>query len=356
MNGIAPARFPVLALLLIAAAPLSADSPVIHFDLPPTVLATPTSPDGSHGDVVQCEFRLSSLIAAPDSPKIDQWLIVCQPRDQQLMIVDYRPRTDAQSDIEGAIQVKSTKESTMSMGLSLDGHYSVARGNIGADKGNKNTNSRQYNLSAPQKAVTASGTINRGRGVYFKFRRSARQILEGEKTFQLVLRVPAGWRGSLIDISIVAQSERNTFGGLDRQVKTMGQSSFVVAACREGDSDALQIARRLSVAEQSLRTLISQQAVRHSSNSLSGLLRKVAVRLDLQDPDMDTRWIMRLLAGEADPYIDEEIRRLPMKVRLGVLDYCEIREEFQRLSETTSSEQDTNRVAANLRPTHGTAN
>ena len=182
MFGTTPTRFPAVLLIALTASPLLASNAVIRFDLPPTVVAKPTVTDERTTNIVECQFRVSSLIASPDSPQIDQWLVVCQPRDAELTIVDYCPKTDSESDIEGSIEVKTSRESTASMGLSLDGNYgSVVRANIGADKGNKNTNSRQFALAAPQQAVTASGTINRGRGVYFKLRRSARQILEGEK-------------------------------------------------------------------------------------------------------------------------------------------------------------------------------
>ncbi len=349
MKRIASPRVPLALLIVFTAAPLLASNTVIRFDLPPTVAAKPGPPGGHSGNIVHCQFRLSSLIASPDSPQIDQWLIVCGPRDPSLVIVDYRPKTNAQSEIEGPIEVKSTNESTSAMGVSLDGHYGTfVGGNLGADQGKKKTDSRQYSLAAPQRAVTASGTINRGRGVYFKLRRSARQVLEGEKTFQLSFRVPPSWRGSLIDVSIIAQSQRRSFAGLDKQIKTMGQSNFVVAAYRDGDQQAAQLSHQLAVAEQSLRNLAHQQATNDSVSSLSAMLRRVAIKLDLQSPDRDDRWVWRLLAGEADPYLDKQIRRLPMEIRLAVLDYCELRDAFERLADVPAGER-ADRVAANTR-------
>ena len=87
---------------------------------------------------------------------------------------------------------------------------------------------------APVQAVTASGTINRGRGVYFKLRWTAQQILEGEKTFHNTSR-PEQWRGSLMDVSVIAQGERKSFGW-ERETKTIGSANFVVAVFKDHDT------------------------------------------------------------------------------------------------------------------------
>jgi hypothetical protein len=337
----APIRGATFLLIALMTSTLAAGNAVIRFDLPPTVAATAS---GQQSNTVLCQFRVSSLIATPGSPAIDQWLVVCQPRDPELMIVDYSPKTDAESDIDGPIEVKSTDESSASLGLSIDGNY-FARASLGADQCSKSTDSRQYAVTAPRHAVTASGTINRGRGVYFKLRRSARQILEGDKIFKLVLRVPDHWRGSLIDVSIIAQSLRSKLAGLDKQVRTMGQSNFVVAAYREGDQEAARLSRKLADAEQALRQLARRRVGSSNVHSLTGILRRVAVKLDLQPPEHSTAWVWRLLTGDADPYLDKEIQQLPINLRLAALDYCEIRDDFTRLADCRRVET-TDRVAA----------
>jgi hypothetical protein len=319
-------------LLCLAIVPAQASEAVIQFDLPPTMVAETVTQDTATL-TARCELRISSLIATPGTPVIDQWLVQCQPRDPAIRIVDYAPKTEADSDVEGPIQIKISDEQTGSVGLSLDGNYGHSlHGGVGADRGSKSTNSRQYNMAAQAQTVTAAGTINRGRGVYFKLRRSAHQILEGEKVFQITLRVPRHWRGSLIDVSVVAQSERKSLGGWDRQVKTLGASKFVVAAYAGGDTEAEKLSRQLAEAEQHLQDWASTQTA-HRDTSLPALLRQVAVKLELEQPEQDLRWIRRLMAGDADPYLDQEIQRLPMDVRIAVLEYCELREEFDRLSD-----------------------
>ncbi len=139
----------------------------------------------------------------------------------------------------------------------------------------------------------------------------------------------------MIDVSVTAQAERRVLAGLDKQIKTLGQAQFVVAAYRDGDTEAAQASRDLAAAEHALREFVQREPA-SAGTSLSSLLRQVAIKLDLESPDDGQRWIGRLLAGDADPHFDKTISGQPMQVRLAVLDYCERREEFGRLSRSTT--------------------
>lgn len=328
----------IVRVLIIASMysvlPASADNSIIHFDLPQTTIARPVAGEAGGDSLVTIELKLSSLIAAPDVPRIDQWLVQCQPRDRSLSIADYAPRTEVCSDIAGTIQFKKTNEHNKSIGFSIDGNYgSFARGKSGIDQASKDINSYQLERIAPVQAVTASGTINRGLGVYFKLRWTAQQVLEGEKTFQLTLRVPPNWRGSLIDVSVVAQSEQKTFAGFDSETKTLGSADFIIAAYLQGDLQAEARARQLFDAELTLRSAASQYSPKPSLHSVTSLLRHVAMKLDVEPSKPDSDWIERLLLCRADPYLDKEIQKLPMPLRVAVLDYVDIRDDFLTIND-----------------------
>ena len=303
---------------------------VIRFDIRPTAPAFASADDPL---LMTCNFQLSSLIASPSVPRIDQWLVKFQPRDPQVSITDYAPRTDLGSDVDGPVQVKTINEQKKSLGLSLNGDYAKAlQGSAAAEGYTKTTDSEQYNRIAPVQAVTASGSINRGRGVYFKLRWTAQQVLEGEKSFQLTFQVPPQWRGSLIDISVSAQSQRHSFAGWDNQIKTLGSANYVVAVHPQGDREAAKQAKRIALAEQALRDTVALYPQRQSPQSLPAMIRHVAVKLNLDSPCPDHRWIQRLLKGEADPYMDREISKLPMEVRVAAIDYHDARNKFAQLS------------------------
>ncbi len=155
MNYRAYARTIVIAVAvgLLPASSASADhAPVVHFDLPPLAAAGPAESDPSDPTLVTVQLRLSAMIAAADVPRIDQWLVRCQPRDSEVSIADYAPRTETSSDLATPIQVKETEEHCKTLGLSLDAAYgSTAHGNAGADHTKKNINTLQFDRIAPNK-------------------------------------------------------------------------------------------------------------------------------------------------------------------------------------------------------------
>jgi len=124
-----------LAASLYSEANVSADhDPVVRFDLPAVVAARPADADPSDPTLVTIPLRLSSMIESPEVPRIDQWLVRCQPRDNTTSIADYAPRSEASSDLASPIQVKQTEEQTNAIGLSVDGAYGhLAHGKAGAD-------------------------------------------------------------------------------------------------------------------------------------------------------------------------------------------------------------------------------
>ena len=306
------------------------NAPEIFFDLPLVSAGVPLQ-TSSASQLVDVELRLSSMIVAPNPQRIDQWIVRCQPRQDGIQIADYAPRTEVTSPIQGPIQVKLTDEKTESVGLAVNGTYGdLARGNVGADRGSKKAECLQYDRVAPVHAVTASGTINRGRGVYFKLKWTEQQVLEGEKVFHLTLSVPAAWRSGLIDVSVIAQSEKKSFGGWDRDVVTLGRASFVVAVYRTGDSEAMAAARNLADAEDNLRRTVT--ANRYHKNPITGLVQNVAELFDSKRQVAPQQLLEQLLVEGASPHVDKQLLQLPVQARVVALDYCDAREAFVRLN------------------------
>lgn len=330
MTYINPSQSIWFALCLLAT-PVCASE--IVFDLPPTTAALPVVESTDDG-LVTVHLRLSSMIESPDVPRIDQWMIRCQPRDFEISIADYSPKTETGSDLVTPIQVKQTDERTNAVGFSVDGGYHSARGTAGVDQSNKQVDSFQFERAAPVQAVSAAGTINRGRGVYFKLRWTALQVLEGEKVFSITMQVPPAWRGGMMDVQVIAQSQRSSFGW-DREPETLGAADFVVGMFRQGDSEAAELAQSLADAEHQLRKVAEQHPTKRDVRTLPGMLRHVATKLDLEGEQPRTDWMKRLLSNRADPHLDREICKLPMPVRVAVLDYVDVRDEFNTINRST---------------------
>lgn len=334
----------LLALVVIpttlASSSPAADPPLVQFDLPTTAVALPTDDP----NLVQIELRLSSMIESPQPAAVSQWMVRCVPRDPSVLIADYSPRTETGSNVLTPIKIKTTAEQSQSTGFAVDGTYAnLAHANIGADRGKKHSNVVEFDRVAPLQAVTATGTIHRGKGVYFKLRWTATQVLEGEKLFHITLSVPEHWRGGWMDVSVIAHSESTPTlspwnpASWDRDPKTIGRANFVVAVYRLGDSDAERLAHTISEAERKLRQLSKQHLRSSPSNSLPSMLRSVAAKLDLEPSHDPSQAIQRLLSGNADPLFDKQIRKMPIPIRIAALDYVDLRNEFNAMSGQTRS-------------------
>ena len=263
--------FSLISVLMVPACFLDqaiAEPPRIDFDMPSTVTAVDTTPAGGRREIT-LEFALSSLVVAPSEagprtdPPIDHMLVYCRCRDS-LPVVDYSPKTSLASDFAGTVSVTRKTEQVDSFGLSVNGKAQyVAGGHVGVDDQDKRSDSTQYQRHAPLAAVVASGTTHRGRGVYFKFRWTSRQVLEGEKRFRVTVAVPEAWRGGLVDVRVDANGKEGSLFATPK-MRTILSKDFVIAAHQEHDAEAADLAIRLARLDQRLATFAGQDS-RHSN-------------------------------------------------------------------------------------------
>ncbi|QEF96507.1 hypothetical protein Mal15_05350 [Stieleria maiorica] len=342
-------RCVVTAALLITTHTLGsvdapADAPKIQFDMPAVVVAQDTSLPGQatglprQGREVSVQLVLSSLIAgrvgvaSQDAPPIDHLLVRCRMRDR-LPVIDFAPKTELQSDFAGPISVTNKDEQSDSIGLNLDGVVPhVGAAHFGADESRKRSDSTEFQRQAPVQAVIASGTIDRGRGVYFKFRWTTQQVLEGEKLFRVSFAVPESWRGGLLEVSITAHGVDHSLFGSSK-LRPRAQQDFVVAVHQQGDLQAADIALRLAHLDRKLAAF-ARQHPKSGSNPISQLWRRV-VPPDADEPS-ESQWYQGITSNRLDPYTDQQIRSLPMQVRVAVLGYSNAARELLELGQEGS--------------------
>ena len=330
------AKFSTLILVLSTTSIARANQP-IEFDLP-NVIPGEVAPSAFGGNQVSFPLRLSSLIIDPEAASVDRWIIRCAPR-KRTPVVDYSPKTELHSDYEGPIQVTQTNENTHSFGVGVNADYQkMVRGNIGLDDQSRKSNSRKFNQVAPLQTVVASGTFDRGHGVFFKLRSTPTSVLEGEKTFQVSFAISDDWRGGVFDVTVVAQKTARGFAG-DDHIHTLASRHFVVAVYPAGITQSRELAIQLAQAERELRRVAVHTEVMSSTKknpveSLFGSL--TAWAKNDPKPNPSSHWLPRVLSRSADPYTDKSISRLPMSTRVAVLDYCQARDDFE--NQTVSNE------------------
>ena len=69
------------------------------------------------------------------------------------------------------------------------------------------------------------------------------------------------------------------------------------------------------------------------------MLRHVATKFDLEaDQRHQQDWLQRLLTDRADPHLDKQISRLPMPLRVAILEYADLRDAFVTMGESQPSQ------------------
>ncbi|TWU58918.1 hypothetical protein Poly51_16980 [Rubripirellula tenax] len=314
----------------------------IQFDLPSVAVAHDTELS-SVGDAaavptgwntVSFELRLSCINEAAPIVAMQQCTVRVKPRDASVQIVDYSPRTEVISDLTSPVQIKRTDEKSRSMGLSLDGNYGrIARGNVGSDNGSKQTESVQFDRAAPMQAVITAGTFDRGRGAYFKFRRTETQVLEGERRLQITMCVPPTWRCELVDVDVTCETERRKQSLWDKSSHPVTSTNFIVATYRNDDAQAAELAHRLASTEYQLKVMAQRVTAPPAPLTLTGMLRQVGKTFESNPVPSDQNWLSNLLQTGDDPQRDRSFASLPTPIKTTAMNYVQLRHWFVRLDD-----------------------
>ncbi|XZE54834.1 hypothetical protein SH139x_000813 [Planctomycetaceae bacterium SH139] len=274
-------------------------------------------------------LELSTLIVSPTAPRVDQVLIEAQLLDESLRVADYGPRTQTASRFVGDISVELCDESNQRVGLSAAGSYPpLAKADLGADVGSKQSELRKYQEVAPLEILAAAGTTSRHRGVFFKLRATPQQVLEGDKLFYLVVSAPADWRAGLLSLRMRAQSTRRSLPGMPPEPVLLADRQFLIAVHRHDDAAARLAANEFRSALERLQAVAQREAKQIERRAQSNLLHQLATKLELAEPKIPADWLQQTIFHRVDTHSDRRFQRLPVDVRVAVLDYQAARQAF----------------------------
>lgn len=336
----------LLAFSLVTGALLADEPTSIGFDVSSVAVAREAS--ASESTFVPPGYRwvtfhldISALIDSTSRSKPHEFLYQVTSASRDASVVDYSPRTQLSDTVIGGIQEEKCDEKASSLGLGIKGTYhGIVHADGGADTSKKSSTKTKVQRVAPQEIVYASGTIDRGRGVYFKLRSTPTHVLDGQKRFAITMQVPENWRGDLVDVQMSAVLPVRSFKNLQRQSTAFQRARFQVAVFAENDEIARRWAWQLAEAEQNLRHVASREASNIRDRSVPTIFHHVAIALDVMQPKIAENWLARTLHGSVDPYFDRQIRQLPVDVKVAVLDYLDCKSKYAGLtrSQETSRE------------------
>jgi hypothetical protein len=162
----------------------------------------------------------------------------------RLKILDYLPNTTLESTYaDDRIEVADMTENTDSTGAEARVAYSVLSLSSTKNQSAKKTEQNHYKRVAPKSLVLASGTTNRGHGVFFKLRPSNGASLEGAKEFTFLAIVPKEWRGDWCTFVCAARANKKSLVSTSIVLSGIEQAHVGLYLC--GDRQASDLCAQL---------------------------------------------------------------------------------------------------------------
>jgi hypothetical protein len=332
--------FSVAALVLLFLSIMTAPSalagvPQVEFDAAYVVACRDVTPEGfaaanPQQRLVEARIDISALLQRGSEDDLAEYYFRLTSPRRSVQVHDYLPKTKLAGDIAGNISIEEKNERSAGLGLSLAGVYSGAAKAAGnANLGTTRSKTVRFDRLPPLESLTASGTIDRGTGVFFKLRPSSRTSLEGGNEYVLMLRVPCEWRADYLHLHCQATGwRRGPVRALDER-KNCGSCDFLIALHLEGDRQARDAALELTAAESRLRRAAAEIAEPKVPPSLAGRLGHVFSGGDVKLPE---DWLERVLHGPTHAELRMLMTRLPRTVRESVMRYLAARQRLEGIN------------------------
>lgn len=319
---------------------VNAQSPSITFDAPAIAIAQSLDPAVSNyalagGKLIRLRFPVSTYGSPGFRGVVDEYAVEIESPHQSLRMVDLWPSQEAYSEIEGTIRVENSEQSELDLGFKAGAAFApIGQASASGSYQQRGSTKEQFQRKPPMQMLTSSGTIRRGFGCFFKFRPGPYADLEGSREIAILAEVPNNWRADMLRVTMRAVGRRSEHS---RQRETLHTTTLWVTLHQEGDQSASARVRRFLQRERELRGLATAQRSQISETSLPTVWHKLGAALDVIEPHLPANYIHQVIFGPTDQYLDGKAHRLPMELRIAILDYWEERDALIALAFGTPS-------------------
>jgi hypothetical protein len=238
----------LMVVAVMGAAVANAETPTVVFDLPLTVECRDVTPHRYEASyqrkIFEAVVKISPQLLAGEEKDLKR-LHYEISTEQQMPVISFAPSSQVTSDIAGGTIAIQTDDHHGQLLV----HYLVTPaagdGNL---TGNLNSSHAQYLLLAPKQILVASGTIERGCGVYYDLKPSTQDTLQKQREFACLFDVPATWRAGYLTVRCRSQGiKRGLLGDAD---VNCGMGLLSVGLYRQNDGEALAAAYELGKRQQ----------------------------------------------------------------------------------------------------------
>ena len=343
-------RFGLLFVNVLVGLALSmaiADEAVVGFDAPAMAIAVPVNPEVVNapltgGKLVRVKVPVSTFLSPAFQGAVNEYVVELHCPQQTMRVVDFWPKQELYSEVQGTVSVDNRYHKDSHFAFNVSGGYEpFVRGNANGEFNEKIDSHQQFNRKPPMQLLTSAGTVLRGYGVFFKFRPGPVPQLEGEREVAILFEVPTNWRADLIQVTMHAAGQNGS-----SRSQVLGQSRLWMTVHQEGDQAAAAQAQRYVTQERALRALAAASQKQIEEKSLPTIWHKVGAALEVVEPKIPSDYLTKILfgaspaAGSKQPYFDNATNRLPVNVRVAILDYWEQRDAVLKLASGTVGVRD----------------
>lgn len=276
LRQLAPRAATLLFLVLAWQSPqrqhAAAEDVRILFDVPDKIECHDVTPQKCaamhpHLKVVEAKFRISASVAAgTEADVVDFTYMISSPK-LRLKILDFLPNTTLESRYtDDRIVVADIIEESDATSVDAQVGYSIFSLSAVKNQLSRKTEQNQYERIAPKALVLASGTMNRGHGVFFKLRPSNAASLEGSKEFSFLAIVPRTWRADWCTFVCSARASKKSLVG--NTIVTAGVSKADVGLYLSGDQEGSKLSDRLCVLQQDNDGLLAKHWANETAQAM----------------------------------------------------------------------------------------
>ena len=306
----------------------------VHFDVPAVVVAEVIDPafvtqPSSGGKFIRLRFPVSAFVAPELQGEVSEYVIEVGSPQASLRVVDFWPRNEMTSEIDGTIKVDESRNQTVEASLSASaGFEPFARGSANGKYQSKSDLQEHYTRKPQMEALTSSGTTQRGYGCFFKFRPGPASQLEGAREIAILAEVPQTWRADTALVRMRAVGRGSDFS----RPKPLSHSTMWMTIHLAGDQTAAAQAQRFLRGEQALRSMAHSAEPVVAKRAYPSMWHRVGAALDVVEPRIPEDYLFQVLYGPSEQYLEGNAHRLPIELRVAILDYWEERKQLQSLA------------------------
>ncbi len=325
----------------------TAEDAVVGFDAPAMAVAVPVNPEVVNapltgGKLVRVKIPVSTFLSPSFQGAVNEYVVAIHCPQQTMRVLDFWPKQELYSEVQGTVSVDNKYHKDSHFAFNVSGGYEpFVRGYAKGESNEKIDSHQQFHRKPPMQMLTSAGTVLRGYGVFFKFRPGPVPQLEGEREVAILFEVPMNWRADLMQVTMHAVGQN---GSARSQV--LGKSQLWMTVHQEGDQAAAAQAQRYVTQERTLRALAAASQKQIEEKSLPTLWHKVGAALEVVEPKIPSDYLTQVLfsssptLGSKHPYFDHATNRLPVNVRVAILDYWEQRDAVLKLASGTVGARD----------------